>query len=206
MLFCVEQDAILGSNDWEIGLHALNKNNEQVELIDIVENIENIEGYKFYNIFTRHYRYLANGILCGHSQATLYKEFLKVDNKKYRPKNQKYLNHLRRKYLEQQMRDHYMIPFGVDKEIYTVYNSYDFWVEEEKKKQNYLNETDYQVIKFKTDVSSLSIEEYTNLETKREKARERIRQSRRQLAERDERVNKIFTNYLDTISDVKGVW
>ena len=86
MLFNTEADAIVGSDEWKVGMHGIGEDGSEIELIGIEEK-ENTEGLTFYNIFTRHYRYLANGVLCGHSQAALGKEFAKMTNQKYRFKD-----------------------------------------------------------------------------------------------------------------------
>lgn len=196
MLYNVERDSILGSDEWEIGMHGIGYFGESIELLSIQEHI-NTEGYKFYNIFTRHYRYLANNILCGHSAAALYQEFMKFSNKKYRFKNSTYMEYLHRKYIEKEMLKGF-VPLGIGNEILTIKKEYSKFDDIENQNLQYLSDTDYKVIKYQSNL--ISLEEYEESEQLREAARVKIRDARQKKFERDEQINKIKIEYLNAIS------
>ena len=203
MLFNVEADAIVGSNDWKIGMHGIDADGKEIELLSIEEK-ENIEGYTFYNIFTRHYRYLANGVLCGHSQAALGAEFVKYSNKQYRFKDTEYMNYLYRKNLEREMMTKEMIPIDLIPQINNIRQKYNKYRREEKDEQQYLDKTDYQVTKYLSGL--ITEEEHQKSEALREKSRIKIREARKKLQEEEALVLQEKNKFLDTISPVKGVW
>ena len=74
----------------------------------------------------------------------------------------------------------------------------------EKQNQDYLNETDYKVTKYISGL--ITKEEYEASEKLREEAREKIRKARSAKSEIEEQVKQKKLEYLDTISNIKGIW
>ena len=203
MLFNTEEDAIVGSDDWKVGMHGIGEDGKEIELISIEEK-ENTEGYTFYNMFTRHYRYLANGVLCGHSQAALGAEFAKYDNKKYHFKDKDYMSYLRRKHTEREIMTKGYMPLAMEGELRSIMREYQKYEDIEAENKQYLNDTDYKVVKYNSGL--ISKEEFEEAEKLREEARERIREARTHYAEREEKIKEAKLKHLDKISPVKGVW
>lgn len=203
MLYNLEKATILGSEEWEIGMHGMGYNGESIELLKIEEK-ENSEGYKFYNIYTRHYRYLANNVLCGHSIAVVGKEFSKLENKPYIGTNKEYQNYVKRHWLERLIYQDNFTPVAISSQIVPIHRAIKNQDNIESENLAYLNSTDYKVTKYQSGL--LSQEEYEQSEILREAAREKIRQARSEKEKLQEQIKQIKREYLDTISSIKGVW
>ena len=202
MLYNVDEDRIIGSYEWQPGMQALDIDNKPTKLLSI-EDVVDEEGHTFYNIYCRHYKYFANNILCGHSQAALYDEFKKPTNVQHRFKNTTYMNHLKRKSMEK-MIDRGFVPSEIQKPIDNIEQEYTQIANSIQKDQKFLDDTDYKIVRQITK-PVLSEAEYEQLEADRENARGRIHNNRLILETKSEKINTVVKDYLDTISTVTNV-
>lgn len=176
MLWDADKEHLVRNIDTKIGDRFYNTYGEKVSLVS-VEKVNLDEPLKSYNIFVRHRRYLANGIMCGHTNGALYEEYIKPENEQYRYKDPsgEYMAFLKKEYEKTQMYKNPQLFSVIAEATAEEKKAIQEAEAEDAQARKNLADTDYIVAKYAEGL--ISEEEFAEWKAKREAWRQIVRKN-----------------------------
>lgn len=104
MLWSADKECLVRNVDIKPGDMFYNDKGEKVKFLQ-KKVVTSDKPLRSFNLFVRHRRYFANGIMCGHTNGALYEEYIRPENKQYRYKDSdgSYLRFLREEWERTEM-------------------------------------------------------------------------------------------------------